>query len=318
MFKKLIFWMIMGFLNFNIFSLEYSIALKDNVKTSNAEIYLKDIITEDTVLPEEILDYKVGASPDDENTLNINFAVVKRLFRKTGYDYSDVKFDHIRRFCTIERKLQIIDYEEIRNLAVKYIEDKMIEENVKKYEINEIKSFSEIKIPFGKYSIEFEERENSDYFGKQLFKYNIFVEDRLVHKGNITFDVDVFKEVLIAGDMIRKGTLIDENMLDFQEVNISKFRYTPCFDMQEIIGKIAQRTISIGTVITDYMLSEPYLVKKGEAVNITYSTGSLIVQSNGVAMEDGYKNEVIKVKNLSNKRLQSAVVVNSDRVEINY
>ncbi|HIJ29289.1 MAG TPA: flagellar basal body P-ring formation protein FlgA, partial [Gammaproteobacteria bacterium] len=79
-------------------------------------------------------------------------------------------------------------------------------------------------------------------------------------------------------------------------------------------GKFAQRSIQGGVVLTPKMLFIPNLVDKGDQVTILFQQGDLKVQMKGVAMENGYRDGKIRVKNSSSGKMVEGVVTAPGRV----
>ena len=212
----------------------------------------------------------------------------------------------------------MIDYDEIKEKAFGFVEKKLQQENITNYEIREIKTFDFIKIPLGDYIVEFYERKHSDFYGKVLLKFNIYINEKMIKSGNITLDTDVYKDIVFTTKRIMNGKLINIDDVELKEVNISKYRYTPMYNLDDVIGKISKRTVSAGRMISNNMLDEPYLVKRGSKVEMVYSTNSILLAVSGIAMQDGHRNDIIKIKNSKNKKLQRAKIVSLGKVELNY
>ncbi|MBR7887469.1 flagellar basal body P-ring formation protein FlgA [Marinomonas sp. A79] len=117
---------------------------------------------------------------------------------------------------------------------------------------------------------------------------------------------------------ISRGQIINRTNTDIGDVEISTLRgsvYTP---KTPPYGLIASRNIRINTVITDSLTNQPDLIKKGDVVLITASSGSITVRMNGIALESGIKGQQIRVKNTSSERIVYAKVVTDSEVLVNY
>jgi len=117
---------------------------------------------------------------------------------------------------------------------------------------------------------------------------------------------------------INRGQVINQTNTDVGEVDISNLRGHVYTKKNPPYGLIASRNLRINTVITDNLTNQPTLIKKGDSVLITASSGTIIVRMNGIALENGVKNQQIRVKNTSSERIIYAKVVTDSEVLVNY
>ncbi|TYL47132.1 flagellar basal body P-ring formation chaperone FlgA [Marinomonas sp. IMCC 4694] len=125
-------------------------------------------------------------------------------------------------------------------------------------------------------------------------------------------------EAIKTSTPITRGHVINRGNTTTVEVDISNLRghiFTP---KNTPYGLIASRNLRINTVITDNLIDQPTLVKKGDSVLITASSGSITVKMNGIALESGSKGQQIRVKNTSSERIIYAKVVTNSEVLVNY
>ena len=117
---------------------------------------------------------------------------------------------------------------------------------------------------------------------------------------------------------INRGQTISKSTTGVGEIDISSLRGHVYTKKNPPYGLIASRNLRINTVITDDLTNQPTLIKKGDSVLITASSGTIIVRMNGVALENGIKGQQIRVKNTSSERIIYAKVVTDSEVLVNY
>ncbi|GGN15921.1 MULTISPECIES: flagellar basal body P-ring formation chaperone FlgA [Marinomonas] len=134
--------------------------------------------------------------------------------------------------------------------------------------------------------------------------------------------IPVTQEILIPAikttTPINRGQVITQSNTDIGDVDISSLRGQVYTKKNPPYGLIASRNLRINTFITDALVDQPTLVKKGDLVLITASSGTIIVRMNGVALENGVKGQQIRVKNTSSERIIYAKVVTDSEVLVNY
>lgn len=63
-------------------------------------------------------------------------------------------------------------------------------------------------------------------------------------------------------------------------------------------------------------LANPPRIKKGSTVMISTNINGIVVSAQGEAMQDGKAGDTIKVRNIASKKIVSAIVINSEQVEV--
>ncbi len=93
------------------------------------------------------------------------------------------------------------------------------------------------------------------------------------------------------------GDVITAPMLS--SVDGRTFHVGPSFATQreQLIGKMAKRTILSGQPIPTAAIREPYTVRQGKPVPVIGTVGSLIITSTAVAIESGSVGEIITARN---------------------
>ncbi len=85
---------------------------------------------------------------------------------------------------------------------------------------------------------------------------------------------------------------------------------------KEAIGMVLRRSVTAGTVLNPGLIRSPAAIRRGERVTILGQIGGVEVRMAGVALVDGAKGEVIRVRNLSSGREVEGVVVAPGIVQV--
>jgi len=120
--------------------------------------------------------------------------------------------------------------------------------------------------------------------------------------------VNIFKDVIILKQPVRRGDIITKDILLTEKRNISKLRSGFFSTHQRIVNKQATRNLAMGTVINQSNITEPKLIKRGEKVTIKASSKNLEISVAGVALMDGIKKQNIRVKNVTTNKTIMATV----------
>lgn len=85
---------------------------------------------------------------------------------------------------------------------------------------------------------------------------------------------------------------------------------------QQLIGKVARRTLLPGRPILVNAVNEPDLIQRGVTVALVYNTGSLVITAKGVPMEAGHAGDLIKVRNIDSGIIVSGTVLADGTVQV--
>ncbi|MBS0373543.1 MAG: flagellar basal body P-ring formation protein FlgA [Proteobacteria bacterium] len=85
---------------------------------------------------------------------------------------------------------------------------------------------------------------------------------------------------------------------------------------EEVIGRLAQRTIGPGELLLPQNVRPPALVRRGQTVTLLAHAGSFQVRSSGIAENDGGLEERVRVRSAGSGRMVEGVVRSGDTVEV--
>ncbi len=132
----------------------------------------------------------------------------------------------------------------------------------------------------------------------------------------VPVSVSLYREVVIATTTIARGATISEHQLQLNEQDIAALNSDFYTSIEALAGMEAKRLIRANTVISQHHTAPPVIIKKGESVLITASTGVLTVKLPAEALSDGRLGEQISVRNTQSKRVVKARVTGTGQVEV--
>ncbi|WP_200763802.1 flagellar basal body P-ring formation chaperone FlgA [Nitrosophilus alvini] len=145
-------------------------------------------------------------------------------------------------------------------------------------------------------------------------EYRIYADGILYKLVPVTVQVEKVVKKVVAKRDIPKGKVIDPADIESIEV-ISKGRRDTNLKVDDIVGKRAKRDIKRGSVIKTYHISPNYLVFKRKNVKIVYINGPIHIETVGLALENGSKGDIIRVKNISTNKVLLCKVTGPGKVE---
>ncbi len=150
----------------------------------------------------------------------------------------------------------------------------------------------------------------------------LLVPVEIVQKGKIlrcfwaaaTIEIDA--EVATASRRIPRGAVLGEDDIEVKRMEITDLRGSYVRKREDALGKAARRTFSAGDVITQESLAKPFLVKKGETVQLRLQRNGIMLRSPVRAEQNGTMGQIIKVRNLDFSTVLKAQVTGKAEVEL--
>ena len=126
----------------------------------------------------------------------------------------------------------------------------------------------------------------------------------------------VYKEIFVAKDTIQRDKVIEETDLVRVRRNVDRTTADYVTEPQDLVGKIATRTINPKEVIQERTVATPPLVNTGDRLMIVYETPLLRLTAPGISMSKGRMGEKIPVRNADSKLVVYATVQDENTVQV--
>jgi flagellar basal body P-ring formation protein FlgA len=163
--------------------------------------------------------------------------------------------------------------------------------------IDSIGNMNGIELPPGKCSLQISSS------GLMLGHRNILAPIEIVQNGKtlrsywVAIGVRIKADIVTAVKKIASGNTITADAVAKTPVEITDLRASYARNPENVIGKIAGKGFLPGDLLTNDAVSEPFLVKHGDAVNLRLQRNGIILNSTVRAQQDGRLGQVIRVRN---------------------
>jgi len=132
----------------------------------------------------------------------------------------------------------------------------------------------------------------------------------------IPANIRLFGNVLTTARPISRGETLRRDDVVSMRQEISKLSRGYYRQPDEVVGKLAARSLPAGTPLAPRMLKARLLVRRGDDVTIVASLGSLQVRSKGKALQNAALGERLSVRNTRSKRIVEGVAVKAGIVQV--
>ena len=132
----------------------------------------------------------------------------------------------------------------------------------------------------------------------------------------VTSVIKVYENVIVLTRPVMRNELITDQYLTIEKKDVSKLNGDFATQMEQVEQKQAARYMPAGTILSLKSFIEPKLVKRGDRLVISAMQPNFAVRMNGIAMMDGAKGQLIRIKNENSGRIVSATVVEQGLVAV--
>ena len=128
--------------------------------------------------------------------------------------------------------------------------------------------------------------------------------------------VKLFRDVVVVARPLKRTGIIGFEDVVLRERDISLINQGYLTSVDQAIGQKLTRQVVTDQVITLVHLEQAEVIRKGDQVVISASSGGLNVKMHGEALSNGGMSEQIRVKNLNSNRVIKARVTAPGQVEV--
>ena len=116
---------------------------------------------------------------------------------------------------------------------------------------------------------------------------------------------------------IYPGDLLTPDVLRLRRFKERATRGLPVVRLpDEVVGKVAKRTLLRGKLIALHALREPHVVQKGQQVRVVYVSGALTISTLATSLRSGSLGQLIQARNIDSGKIISGVVMENGTLRL--
>ena len=152
--------------------------------------------------------------------------------------------------------------------------------------------------------------------GPSVVRVGIDLDSQTLRKMSITADVRIYMPVLVAAYNLKRGEQIEPTFFEITDSDVTKLRGAYYTGQDELKDLRMGRSLSAGDILTDQHVERIPIVKRGELISILARGDLFEVTTEGTAMQDGGKGDLIRVKNVDSGKVIREHVIDSGLIEV--
>lgn len=276
---------------------------------------ISEIEGEDATLIEQLKSVTLGKSPLPGELRGISAAYLESRVRQDGIDPAAVAL-HVPEKVEVARKTVIISPKEVEEIVRSFILKKMTwDPNLTSVKIAPVDSIS---LAAGTIAHEVTPRRNEDYLGSITLGLVFMVNGKAEKKIWVNAEIDVSRKVVVCNRTLPRNHVISQEDIRLDTLSLKEFPEDVITDPLEAIGKRTQRTVDVNSPLKFKCLEVMPLVKRGDLVTIVAESDMVKITTQGVAIENGGKGEMVRVINTGSQKEVYGTVKDTRTVVVDF
>ncbi len=116
------------------------------------------------------------------------------------------------------------------------------------------------------------------------------------------------KEVLVYAHAMNAGDVVQPEDLQFASVQAQTVTGNLPREARDAVGKVVRFPTREGGVVHGGDLTSPTVIKRSEAVKVTWASNGMALSMTGIASKDGAIGDLIQIQNPTSKKMVDAIV----------
>lgn len=279
-----------------------------NASVTGAQVKLGQV-AEISGFDDELIDQletmPLGQAPQPGESFTFNRGDIRRQLANWRIDALHVAItgeDQV----TVERTGRTVTGNELTTLVDAWVADSWSGQDVRT-EINYTRLPDELALSEENFTLRVLDPVVPNASGSMALSIAAMNGNHVLARFPVSVRIQAWREVAVAGSDLRRGTILNQNDIQFNEREMTSVRAQAFDNVDELIGKRLVRMVRAGDVITSNHVENPPLVERGDEVLLVVRYNGVTVGCKGKAAQKGGMGEKILVRNQYGRNLTGVV-----------
>ncbi|MFA5034542.1 MAG: flagellar basal body P-ring formation chaperone FlgA [Candidatus Margulisiibacteriota bacterium] len=128
--------------------------------------------------------------------------------------------------------------------------------------------------------------------------------------------VEVLKKIVVAAASLGRNKPLQAGDFIYQVRDVALLPQKYFTDFQPLLGKEAKIPVPANSTIFEWMIGEPPVIRVGSEISLVVAASDISVRADGLALENGYLGEQIKVRKKESGKILFGKVLSNNEVEV--
>lgn len=205
----------------------------------------------------------------------------------------------------------------IKQNVVAYIKNNMPwpEDTVRMEFLSDV---SDVKLTGKNIACRVQNRKNEDFIGNASFTVRFYADSVFIKKEIIRMRLEVLMDIVTSEKFLARDTRIRNRDVKLNKEWHTRVPRNIISNPDEVVGKTLRNGIKPNTAITRTMVKAVPVVKKRKPVKIVFKDNLIKITTIGLSEQDGMLGDLIKVKNMSSRKMIYARVIGDSMVKVEF
>ncbi|MCK5127155.1 MAG: flagellar basal body P-ring formation protein FlgA [candidate division Zixibacteria bacterium] len=152
--------------------------------------------------------------------------------------------------------------------------------------------------------------------GRFPIRIELFQNDEMIARGSASINVRVFKDLLVPVRRIKRHELLFDDMFELKRFDVTSLSERMLANYDELSACRSRQNLSPDRYIPTTRIEKIPEVDNGTQVSIIGKSDIFEIKVRGIALQQGYVGELIKVKNIDSKKILTGRIIAPGVVEV--
>ncbi len=257
---------------------------------------------------------KLGAAPSPGHRIVLTGDTLGVRLAAAGGDYSEITWQ-VPPAVTVTSAAQTISGERLLAAATEAVQSLVGGDADSEISIVPVGTVPDVMAPLGRLDIKADIPSGVRFNAPTAVVVAVSTDGRPFTTVSVRFNVKAYQQIVVAARNIAAREELTAENVRSERRDIGKISgYIT--DISKVLGLAVRRPLTAGTPLTEASVDKPVVMKRGAAVTILVKAGDMVVAAGGQAMQEGREGELIRVQNVTSKRIVNARVVDANTVQV--
>jgi flagella basal body P-ring formation protein FlgA len=258
----------------------------------------------------------LGSAPKPGRSTTIDGDEITRRLKANRIDLARVHLE-IGAPIKVTRKSVSLKAARIKAAVTEFLQREMPWPR-KAARIKTVRGLQGLDIPAGKIDLKVMASRGCNYLGSVPLAVSIFSNGRFCKKVWVTAVIEVRSQVVMVAKPLGRHQPIAADDVELVTVDLAKVPSQAIKSIEAALGMRTKRKIFPKTILRRDYVEAPYVVQRGDLVQMVASSATLKLTAQGITKERGRRGARIRVENIDSKKEVYATVVDATTVEVQF
>jgi flagella basal body P-ring formation protein FlgA len=161
-------------------------------------------------------------------------------------------------------------------------------------------------------------RRNEDFIGDSSFTVRCYENGTFLNGKTVRARIEVAMDVVVSAKSLRRNVRIERGDVRLVKRWFKRLPSNIISSHDAVVGMKLRTNVKPNTEITGNMVRSIPMVKRGKPVRIVFENGPMRITTIGLSEQDGMHGELIKVRNVSSKKVIYARVTGNSLAKVDF